>query len=231
MSYVLRFNHYLVYIRSDLKGTKHEERLDLIMRNAKRLQRLTENILDVSKIESRSLDLRQVHFNLKDVITNTLNDTIVMRNSSSDKRNKKANVRLCCQLQESIVEGDEGRIGQVVYNLVNNALKFSKEGGTITINTRLEDNEVTVSIKDNGQGIDPKIFPKLFSKFEAKSFSGTGLGLFSSKSIIEAHGGRVWAENNNAVDGERGATFYFSLPVLGMQHNQSAAREHNKMYS
>ncbi len=183
MSYVLRFNHYLVYLRSDLKGTKHEERLDLIMRNAKRLQRLTENILDVSKIESRSLDLRQVHFNLKDVITNTLNDTIVMRNSSSDKRNKKANVRLCCQLQERIVEGDEG------------------------------------------------IFPKLFSKFEAKSFSGTGLGLFSSKTIIEAHGGRIWAENNNAVDGERGATFYFSLPVLGMQHNQSAAREHNKMYS
>src|SRR5207249_10127797 len=115
------------------------------------------------------------------------------------------------------------RISQVVYNLVNNAFKFSKDGGVITVNTKLEDNMIVVSVKDTGQGIDPKIFSRLFSKFEAKSFSGTGLGLYISKSIIEAHGGKIWAENNNnnnTVSGERGATFYFSLPALRIQQNQ-----------
>ena len=207
-------------IRSDMKGSTHEESLDIILRNAKRLQRLTDNILDVTKIESRSLDLKQEHFNLKDVITNTLNDAIVLRQNSSNNSNKKTNIRLYYQPQDSFVEGDEGRISQVVYNLVNNAFKFSKEESIITVNTKLEDNKIIVSVKDTGQGIDPKIFPKLFSKFEAKSFSGTGLGLYISKNIIEAHGGRIWAENNNLINGERGATFYFTLPVLNIQQNQ-----------
>jgi two-component system, OmpR family, sensor histidine kinase VicK len=207
-------------IRSDMKGSTHEESLDIILRNAKRLQRLTDNILDVTKIESRSLDLKREHFNLKDVITNTLNDAIVLRKHSSNNSNKKTNIRLYYQPQDSFVEGDEGRISQVVYNLVNNAFKFSKEGSIITVNTKLEDNKIIVSVKDTGQGIDPKIFPKLFSKFEAKSFSGTGLGLYISKNIIEAHGGRMWAENNNLINGERGATFYFTLPVLNNQQNQ-----------
>jgi two-component system sensor histidine kinase VicK len=207
-------------IRSDMKGSAHEESLDIILRNAKRLQRLTDNILDVTKIESRSLDLKQEHFNLKDVITNTLNDVIIFRNNSSNNSNKKKNMRLCYQPQDSFVEGDEGRISQVVYNLVNNAFKFSKEGSIITVNTKLEANKIIVSVKDTGQGIDPKIFPRLFSKFEAKSFSGTGLGLYISKNIIEAHGGRIWAENNNIINGERGATFYFTLPVLNIQQNQ-----------
>jgi signal transduction histidine kinase len=210
-------------IRSDLENSVHKESLDIIMRNAKRLQRLTDNILDVSMIESRSLGLKQKYFNLKDVITNTLNDAIILRNSSSNSRNKKTNIRFCYEPKDSFVEGDEGRISQVLYNLVNNAFKFSKDGGVITVNTKLEDSMITVSVKDTGQGIDPEIFSRLFSKFEAKSFSGTGLGLYISKSIIEAHGGRIWAENNNnnnTISCERGATFYFSLPVVSIQQNQ-----------
>jgi signal transduction histidine kinase len=207
-------------IRSDMKGSTHEESLDIILRNAKRLQQLTDNILDVTKIESRVLDLKKEHFNLKHVITNTLNDVIILRDNSSNNRNKKKNMRFYYQPQDSFVEGDEGRISQVLHNLVNNAFKFSKEGSIITISTKLEDNKIIVTVKDNGQGIDPKIFPKLFSKFEAKSFSGTGLGLYICKNIIEAHGGRIWAENNNLINGERGATFYFTLPVLNFQQNQ-----------
>lgn len=207
-------------IRSDMKGSTHKESLDIIMRNAKRLQRLTDNILDVTKIESRSIDLKQEHFNLKHVITNTLNDAIMLRNNSCNNTNKKTSIRLYYHPQDSFVEGDEGRISQVVYNLVNNAFKFSKEGSIITVNTSLEDNKIIVSVKDTGQGIDPKILPKLFSKFEAKSFSGIGLGLYISKNIIEAHGGRIWAENNNIINGERGATFFFSLPVLNFQQHQ-----------
>jgi two-component system sensor histidine kinase VicK len=207
-------------IRSDMKGSTHEKSLDIILRNAKRLQQLTDNILDVTKIESRALDLKKEHFNLKHVITNTLNDVIILRDNSSNNNNKKKNMRFYYQPQDSFVEGDEGRISQVLHNLVNNASKFSKEGSIITVSTRLEDNKIIVSVKDNGQGINSEIFPKLFSKFTSKSFSGTGLGLYICKNIIEAHGGRMWAENNNLINGERGATFYFTLPVLNFQQNQ-----------
>lgn len=207
-------------IRSDMKDSNHKELLDTILRNAKRLQRLTDNILDVSKIERGSLDLRQECFNLKDVITNNLDDTIVLRRNLSNNINERTSVRVYYQPQDSFVEGDKDRISQVVYNLLNNAFKFSKDGSNITVNSKVEDSKIVVSVKDTGQGIDPKILPKLFSKFEAKSFSGSGLGLYICKNIIEAHGGKMWAQNNNIINGESGATFYFSLPVLNVHQNQ-----------
>ena len=111
-----------------------------------------------------------------------------------------------------LVEADKVRIIQVIDNLVSNALKFTKEG---IISLSVETNEkaqAVVSVKDTGQGIDPNILSKLFTKFATKSeFGGTGLGLFISKNIIEAHGGKIWAENNTT---ENGATFYFSLPLV-----------------
>jgi signal transduction histidine kinase len=107
------------------------------------------------------------------------------------------------------VEADRGRLSQVLTNLLSNAIKFT-ENGTITIETSESDKEVIVSVRDTGSGIDPEVYRKLFSKFITKSDRGTGLGLFISKSIIESHGGRIWAENNQ--DGS-GATFYFSLPA------------------
>ena len=110
-----------------------------------------------------------------------------------------------------LVEADKGRIMQVIDNLLSNALRFTNEG-TISISVESNDKEAVVSVKDNGQGIDPDILPKLFTKFASKSeIGGTGLGLFISKSIVEAHGGRIWAENN---PNEKGATFYFSLPLV-----------------
>jgi signal transduction histidine kinase len=111
---------------------------------------------------------------------------------------------------------DKGRISQVISNLLSNAVKFTPRG-TISIVSSLNGNqdkdnsEAIVSIKDSGQGIDPDILHKLFSKFATKSFSGTGLGLYISKSIVEAHGGRIWAENNS---NGTGATFSFSLPIF-----------------
>jgi signal transduction histidine kinase len=211
-------------IRSNMKGSRHEESLNIIFRNAKRLQRLTDNILDVTKIESRSLNLKQENFNLKDVITNTLNDTIVVKYNSSTNNNRI--IRLYYQQLDSFIEGDKGRISQVVYNLVDNAFKFNEEeGGIIIVNTKLEDDKIITSVKDNGQGIDSNILSKLFSKFKTKSYSGTGLGLYICKNIVEAHGGRIWAENNNLTNGEKGATFYFSLPVLSIQQQQQQ-REH-----
>lgn len=208
-------------IRSNMRGSKYEESLNIILRNARRLQRLTDNILDVTKIESRSLNLKQENFNLKDVITNTLNDVMVIKKDSSNNSNRI--IRLYYQPLDSFIEGDKGRISQVVHNLVDNAFKFSREEGEITVNTKLEDNKIIISVKDNGQGIDYNILPNLFSKFKAKSFSGTGLGLYICKNIIEAHGGRIWAENNNLINGEKGATFYFSLPILSVQQQHHHA--------
>jgi signal transduction histidine kinase len=125
------------------------------------------------------------------------------------------------------VEADKERITQVMTNLLNNAVKFTKEstsgsdddgGGTISITAAEKkengQNAVLVTVKDTGTGIDPEILPSLFTKFTSKSYQGTGLGLFISKNIIEAHGGKIWAQNN--PDG-KGATFIFSLPISKQQ--------------
>ena len=114
------------------------------------------------------------------------------------------------------VEADKARLAQVISNLLSNAIKFTKEGGgSISVHTEKEDNHILVSVKDTGSGIDSEILPRLFSKFATKSYQGTGLGLFISKGIIEAHGGKVWAKNN--ADGKKGSTFYFNLPVINQQ--------------
>ena len=111
--------------------------------------------------------------------------------------------------KDIIVWGDKGRISQVISNLLSNALKFTTDGSIYIISEKKDDHAI-VSIKDTGTGIDSEVFPRLFSKFASKSFSGTGLGLFIAKSIIEAHGGKIWAKNNT---GGNGATFTFSLPI------------------
>jgi two-component system, OmpR family, sensor histidine kinase VicK len=107
------------------------------------------------------------------------------------------------------LEADKERITQVFDNVLSNAIKFTKEG-TINVSLESRDSQAVVSVKDNGQGIDPEVLSKLFEKFASKSYQGTGLGLFISKGIVEAHGGKIWAENN--ADG-KGATFSFSLPL------------------
>ena len=191
-------------LRSKAKDEKQRIIADIISRNAKRLQGLAEDILDVTRIESHSLKLRKEEFNLNDIIVNCINDATITH---------RKNVKLLYEPKDVIVEGDKGRISQVVSNLLNNAFKFTTDGSisiSIISEVNEEDGKVIVSIKDTGTGIDLELFPRLFSKFATKSFAGTGLGLFIAKSIIEAHGGKIWAENN--PDG-KGATFRFSLPI------------------
>jgi two-component system sensor histidine kinase VicK len=196
-------------IRSHTKDIEQAKLLEVVNRNANRLKRLTEDILDVTKIESQSLDLKKEEFNLNDVILNAIDDISTNKESIKIKKNLIKLQYHHPQQQDIFVQADKGRISQVIHNLLDNALKFT-EAGNITISTHLKkDEEVIVSIKDTGRGLDPGILPRLFSKFATKSDTGTGLGLFISKSIIEAHGGIIWAENNK--DGEKGATFYFSL--------------------
>ncbi|MGC1929324.1 MAG: HAMP domain-containing sensor histidine kinase, partial [Candidatus Nitrosopolaris sp.] len=198
---------------------KREEMMQAISRNATRLQRLTNDILDVTRIESQSLRLNLGRFNLSDVISDVVED---YRN---EIKKSNSNIELLYnQYGDSknnplFIEGDRGRITQVISNLLNNAIKFTNKGGRLVVSEgeRIvvdNSNQVIVSVKDSGQGIDPEIMPRLFSKFVAKSEKGTGLGLFISKSIVEAHGGKIWGQNNNSDEDTIGATFTFSLPLF-----------------
>ena len=209
---VLRFGKQKIKGQQDLL-------LDAIIRNSKRLQRLTNDILDVTRIESQSLKLKKEQFNLNDVIISTVNGIT----TNTDFKNENRNVRLLYQLDNNnnsifFVEADKEKLVQVISNLLSNAIKFTKEG-TITITTaRKKDNQVVIGVKDTGTGIESDILPRLFSKFTTKSFSGIGLGLFICKSIVEAHGGKIWAENNNR-HGEKGASFYFTLQTINRPQN------------
>jgi two-component system sensor histidine kinase VicK len=204
-------------VLSNTKDTEQAKLLEVITRNAKRLRRLTVDILDVTKIESQSLNLKYESFNLNDIITNAIDDVTI--NIISSKKSQQGNViKLAYQPHNIFIEADKARITQVISNLLNNAVKFTEaevnEGeGRAIININVEkvdDGQAIISIRDTGSGIDPEIMPRLFEKFASKSYQGTGLGLFISKSIVEAHGGKIRAENNT---NERGATFHFSLPL------------------
>ncbi|MFZ0646811.1 MAG: HAMP domain-containing sensor histidine kinase [Nitrososphaeraceae archaeon] len=196
-------------VRSKLKGEDKEliQLLDVIKRNAQRLQRLTEDILDVSRIESQTLKMHKEKVNIGDRLSYVIGDT---KKEIPDPY--KLKIFLTEPVGSYYVEADMGRLTQVVSNLLSNAVKFTDKGGEISVHVEKDDTnqQIIVSVKDNGQGIDPEIFPRLFSKFTSKSHVGTGLGLFISKKIIEAHGGRIWAQNNS---GGKGSTFSFTLPM------------------
>jgi len=188
---------------------KEEELLDVIVRNSKRLRQLAEDILDVAKIEGGSLFLNKEKFNLKEMITEILSEY-----EQKIKNIKNIKLSYYSQGNDSItIEADRSRLCQVIYNLLSNAVKFTNDGSITVIAEKKDkdDNFILLSIRDTGTGIDSEMLPKLFTKFATKSQTGgTGLGLFISKSIIERHGGKMWAENNS--DG-KGATFAFSLPI------------------
>src|SRR5829696_4983854 len=255
----------------ELQEKEMLEMLEIILRNANRLHQLTEDILDVTRIESHTLKLRKERFNLNDAILNVIEDyreqiangnngnvklIYEPANSSSSSSNSNENTS---NSNGSIilVEADRRRLAQVITNLLNNAIKFTKEG-TVTVSTTSssiikrkdadrdsgdgkvkeekeeEEEEVVIAVKDTGTGIDPELMPRLFTKFATKSYQGTGLGLYISKSIIEAHGGKMWAENNSdeGSDSEtehKGATFYFTLPVADMIEEKRGEKEEARL--
>jgi two-component system sensor histidine kinase VicK len=207
---------------------KTEEMIQAIYRNAKRLQRLTNDILDVTKIESKTFKLNKTHFTLNDLLSSVVDEY----KENIDKAN--INVRLLHNETDNeffLIEADRQRITQVVSNLLDNAIKFTKgKGEDVEVIAKRESKKVdreivVVNIKDTGSGIDTEILPKLFTKFVTKSETGTGLGLFICKSIVEAHGGKIWAENN--TDG-KGATFNFSLPLNKQSKQQGQQKQQEK---
>src|SRR5215212_6848594 len=235
---------YAELLEEEEEDNKKRESIAAIIRNAKRLQRLADDILDATIIESNTLKIKKEQLNLNDLILNVLEDIIVINNTKEEKlkgvdnsssNNRRKILYNASEKEEVIIEANRIRLIQVISNLIDNAIKFTKEEDIISImvekkkennnnnniNNNDDDNKtkeekqekeiVIVSVKDTGTGIDSEILPRLFSKFASKSYKGTGLGLFISKSIIEDHGGKMWAENN--ADG-KGATFSFSLPII-----------------
>lgn len=175
---------------------------DTIERNARRLLQLSSDILDAARIEGQGLGLKREYFELNDSLLRAVQENLAQFQSK--------NVRLSFEPgAKSIVYADKMRISQVISNLLSNAAKFTQEG-TVRINATRSYNDVLVTINDSGSGIAEDLLPRLFTKFATKSEKGTGLGLYISKNIIEAHGGVIWAQNN--LDG-KGATFGFTLPL------------------
>jgi two-component system sensor histidine kinase VicK len=191
---------------------KKSEEVEAIKRNAERLQKLATNLLDVTRIESQTLKLRKEMVNINEKIAN------VKKDFENQFRHLRTLRILLIEPFENIpiyVHADKVRLYEVIANLLSNAIKFTQKG-TISISTDTRSNinnnidEVIIRIRDTGVGIHPEILPRLFTKFATRSDRGTGLGLFISKGIVEAHGGEIWAENNS--DGN-GATFSFTLPL------------------
>ncbi len=210
---------------------KQRKFIDVIIRNAHKLENLAEDILDVTRIESGRLQLSMEKIDLYELVKGVVSDFQAVIKSKFDKNENSSNRAIICLKEEypddwatdpgqerpMVVLADANRIVQVIANLLSNAVKFSKQRDraliTVTTGIRLIDNRsmAVVSISDQGQGIDPQIVSRLFQKFISGSQKGTGLGLYISKKIVNAHGGEIWAENNNSGIG---ATFVFTLPLL-----------------
>lgn len=206
---------------ANVKSEKRVQYLDIIRRNTDKLGRLAEDILDVTRIESDTLKLTIERINLYDLISNAVEEygkniqfvyTDLIINYESAVQNINVN-------------GDKLRLGQVLFILLDNAGKFTKSG-SILVTSQTKSKTVQVMVKDNGPGIDPEILPQLFTKFVTKSDRGTGLGLFIARSIIEAHGGIIWAENGVQHEG---AVFLFTLPLANNVDDNKNGNENDKL--
>lgn len=231
---------------------------ETLCRNAQRLERIASSILEDTRIENQSLDLRLEYFDLIEVVLNVIKDftrcptynekhldiklllpqlrpksiqesTTKRNNRKQEAQNEDEDANQKQQQQRIYVHADKIRITQVISHIIDNALKTTVERDIrntfnmsvdreyatrsivlITIEKNQDSREVVISVRDEGKGIEPEVSDRLFEKFATKSLFGTGLGLYISKNIVEAHGGRIWGANN---DIGMGATFAFSLPI------------------
>ena len=200
-----------------------KEYFERLVRNTNRLERLASEILDVTRIDDKSLKLKKEHFNLNKIVLDAIEDhrrqldsdgnTKILYEFKKEEKEEKVPRGTDTPHEDIFVTADKNRINQVINNLLSNAIKFTTEGvvsiSLIEKKDKHHIDEIILSVKDTGTGIQREILPRLFSMFVTGSEIGTGLGLFISKNIVEAHGGKIWGENN--TDG-KGASFVFSLP-------------------
>ena len=183
-----------------------KEQISSIIRNAKRLDRLAADILDVTNIEGKSLKLNKSTFDIDEILSELV--TEYSRHIENDQ-SKSKKVKILYEPIHVKIFADRYRITQVISNIINNAIKFTEQG-SISIEGTMGNSELTIKITDTGKGIDKEIVNRLFDKFVSRSEQGTGLGLFISKNIMESHGGTITGFNN---ENDTGATFVFTLPL------------------
>ena len=205
----------LIESKTDIRKEKVELSraiIEMMIRNVTRLERLSANILDASRIESNTLKLNKEVFDLNQKVLRVIDDLKI----TTYRENKNIKIVSNSIPDKLEIYADKSRIFEVLSNLIRNSIRFSdEEEATIIVNVEQKEGYAVVEVRDNGRGIDPEIMPKLFTKFATKSYQGIGLGLYISKSIVEAHGGKIWAENNR---NGKGATFTFTLPVQKPHH-------------
>jgi signal transduction histidine kinase len=230
---LLGFSDILKKLNIRNEGNKialqYKDAIEAISRSSKRLKRLVDIIFDVSQLDNNLLILNKESFDLKDMIEQLVTDyqshNTLLNNTNNNQSHIEGNNIEYTKGKHVIdfaysnyppgpktVKGDKAYLKQVITNLVDNAVEFTQNEGKVKINLdkELENGKVIVTVSDNGYGIHPDILPFLFTKYVKKSRGGAGLSLYISKKIIEAHGGEIWAKNN---DDGRGATFGFSLPL------------------
>ncbi len=198
------------HVKDNIKNEEQARLLDIVIDNGKKLHALSENVLDVTRIEGNLVSLKKELFNINQLIAE------VAKNFENSARKDKEITIQYNNFKECFIYADRQRIAQVISNLIDNSVKFifNKKGGLISITVKQKKEKgtdvIVVCVKDNGEGIHPEIFPRMFTKFATKSFYGTGLGLFICKNIIKMHGGKIWAQNNKD---SKGASFFFSIPL------------------
>lgn len=195
------------------------DQYDMVVRNAKRLEKLAADILEVTRIESQRMELHREPIDMNEKIQNVIKDA-----KSFVPPDKKIDI-VFEPTEPLVVSADRSKLFEVLSNLVRNAIRFAEDKGriTITLKRSSDGTMAIVGVTDDGRGIAPEIMPRLFQKFTSSfEMGGTGLGLYISKAVVEAHGGTIWAENNS--DG-KGATFTFTLPLAEAQPEHDSKPE------
>ncbi len=219
--------------------------LDVIYRNSKRLERLSEDILDITRIESNTIQIKKEKFDLDSFLENVVSDyQYALRKfpRSLDNEDMLSIKFLPLSHELKLVEWDKEKLNQVIFNLLDNACRFSKENnakkGEVNVTSETFKDDALVKVIDNGPGIDPEVLPKLFTKFASKSKNGTGLGLFICKNLIESFGGQIWVQSqgivqkrrviskdfyhfNNLENEDRGTTIAFNIPLVNLKKDNN----------
>jgi two-component system phosphate regulon sensor histidine kinase PhoR len=209
------------YVETLLEGARNnpevsEHFLQIIARNAERLDLLIQDLLTISALESGRVQLNLQAVHLHTVADKVLND---LKSRASSR-----NVVLKNQLPDFTITADEGRLEQVLANLVDNAIKYGRQQGSVTIGGENRgSNKIEVFVQDDGPGIPAESLDRVFERFyrvdkaRSREQGGTGLGLSIVKHIVQTHGGEVWAKS----EAGKGATFFFTLPTSAVQPVES----------
>ena len=193
----------------ELAGREHESQLDTIIKNATRLKEIVENLSDVDNVQAGTARVRSHKVSMAKIAED------VVLTFQDEAGTKNITLARECGDAPYYIEADGVKINIALSNLVRNALQFTESGGTVRIHVDEDSGYVKVTVSDNGIGIPARDLPKVFDRFFqveehlTRKHGGMGLGLAVARSLIELHGGRIWAESEEG----RGSTFTFLLPV------------------